>query len=68
MLEVEDGVPVLEGRGQETLRVVGVAGATTFRPATCVNQASTFWEWNGPAPVPPPTGTRTTTGTAAPHR
>ena len=34
----------------------GVAGATTFRPATLVNHDSTFWEWKGPAPVPPPDG------------
>ena len=46
----------------------GVAGATTLRPATLVNQLSGFCEWKGPAPVPPPTGVRITTGTGSAQR
>ena len=45
-----------------------VAGATTFRPGDCRNQASGFWEWNGPPEKPPPEGSRTTIGTAMPWR
>ena len=29
-----------------------------------MNNASGFWEWNGPPEKPPPDGSRTTIGTA----
>ncbi len=45
-----------------------MAGVTTFSPGTWANQASGFWEWNGPPRLPPPEGARTTMGIAAPQR
>ena len=45
-----------------------VDGATTLMPGECMNQASGFWEWNGPPENPPPDGNRTVIGTARPWR
>ena len=43
----------------------GVAGATTFSPGTCANQASRLSECCAAAPVPDPAGVRRTIGTRA---
>ena len=68
MLEVEDGVRILDRRASRPLASSGVAGHTHFSPGMCANELSGFCEWNGPPEKPPPDGRRITIGTGVSAR